>query len=280
MKKPKNEVSTLNNEEILNKWIKELDLFQPSNINLNKKPKISAYFVCYNEEKILPHLLRHYTSFCEKVTILDNFSTDNSEQIVKRFKNTEFERFNSNGSFNDGVHANLKNNCWKKDIGNFDYVIVGDADEFIYHPNFIEFIQEKNAKGYTLFRPFGYHMIADVDFQLKDEDNIFEKVPYGVHISSMDKYIMFDCNRIAETNFSVGNHACNPVGDIKLYFKDDLKLKHFKYLGLQNHLDGCRMMKQRLSDFNIQHNMATYYLEEDEYHTKDYMNYFNQRVII
>lgn len=276
----KNDVSDLNNEEILNKWIKELDLFEPSNVNFNKKPKISAYFPCYNEGRLLPHLLKHYTSFCEKVTILDNYSTDNTEEIVKQFKNVTLEKFDSNGHFNDGVNAYIKNNCWKKDVGNFDYVIVADSDEFIWHPNFIEFIKEKKSKGYTLFRPFGYHMIADVDFQLKDEDDIFEKVKHGVKVISMDKYIMFDCNKIVETNFSVGSHNCNPVGEVKLYYKEDLKIKHFKYLGLQSHLEWCRVAKQRLSPFNIQNNMGTFYLEGDEYHTRDYMNYFNQRVII
>jgi len=275
-----NEVSTLSNEEILKMWVKELDLFVPSNINFNKKLKISAYFPCYNEALLMPHLLKHYTAFCDKVTILDNYSTDNIEEIVKKFKNVVIEKFDSNGSFNDGIHAQLKNSVWKKDIGNFDFIIAADSDEFIWHPNFIDFLQEKKSKGYTLFRPFGYHMIGDVDLVIKEDDNIFEKVKYGIKVSSMDKYILFDCNKIKETNFSVGSHLCNPVGEVKLYYKNDLKLKHFKYLGLENHLAWCRTAKQRLSQYNIQNNMGTWYLEGDEYHTKDYMNYFNKRVLV
>ena len=275
-----NGIYELDNNKIVDRWVKELDLFEPSNININKKPKISAYFPCYNEAKLLPHLLRYYTSFCDKVTILDNFSTDNTEEVVKKFPNVIFEKFDSNGSFNDGINAHLKNNVWKRDIGNFDYVIAADSDEFIWHPNFVEFLQEKRSQGYTLFRPFGYHMVGDVDLDLKEEDNIFDKVKYGIKVSSMDKYIMFDCNKIKETNFSVGSHSCNPIGEIKLYYSSDLKIKHFKYMGLENHLSWCRIAKQRLSQYNIQNNMGTFYLEGDEYHTRDYMNYLNQRVLI
>ena len=59
-----------------------------------KKPVIHAYFLCYNEATILPHLIKHYLSFCDKVCILDNFSTDNSVQIVNSFKNTEVLSYN------------------------------------------------------------------------------------------------------------------------------------------------------------------------------------------
>lgn len=93
-----------------------------------KKPIVHAFFLCYNEANILPHLLKHYLSFCEHVTILDNNSTDNSVDIVKSFKNTEVIPFNSNETFHDGVHIKVKNNIWKTSIGIADYVILGDAD--------------------------------------------------------------------------------------------------------------------------------------------------------
>ena len=35
------------------------------------KPIVHAYFLCYNEEHILPHLLDYYLQFCEKIYNFD-----------------------------------------------------------------------------------------------------------------------------------------------------------------------------------------------------------------
>ena len=74
-----------------------------------KKPIVHAFFVCYNEENILPHLIRYYSTFCEKIIILDNNSTDNSVKIIESFPNTEVIPFESNEEFHDGIHIKLKN---------------------------------------------------------------------------------------------------------------------------------------------------------------------------
>ena len=73
-----------------------------------KKPIIHAYFICYNEEYILPHLLKYYLGFCEKIVIIDNMSTDNSRAIINSFPNTEIISYNSKGKFDDNKHKNIK----------------------------------------------------------------------------------------------------------------------------------------------------------------------------
>ena len=101
------------------------------------KPIVHAYFLCFNEEEIIPHLIKHYSTFCEKITIVDNNSTDNSVSIAKSFENVDVVTFNSDNQFNDGIQATVKNQVWKSSVGIADYVIVGDSDEFLYHPNMI-----------------------------------------------------------------------------------------------------------------------------------------------
>jgi glycosyltransferase involved in cell wall biosynthesis len=82
-----------------------------------EKPIVHAFFLCYNEANILPHLLKHYLSFCEFVTILDNNSTDNSVEIVKSFPNTDIIPWDSNEELNDGLYLKLKNHVWKSSAG-------------------------------------------------------------------------------------------------------------------------------------------------------------------
>ncbi len=242
-----------------------------------KKPIIHAYFVCYNEANILPHLLKHYLSFCERVTILDNHSTDNSCEIINSFPNTEIIPFSSNNEFHDGVHIKLKNHVWKSSIGIADYVILGDTDEFLYHDNMIDFLTESFNKGVTLFKPIGYHMIADEDLMLKADDNIFEKVTEGVRTEVLDKMMMFDCNKIGNINYNYGCHVASPQGEIVLS-AGELKMLHFKFMGLTDYLEKNKIRAERLSTFNKDNNFGTYYLYSLEEHAKDYMQYHSRRI--
>lgn len=249
-------------------------------IRIMKKPVIHAYFLCYNEEYILPHLLRYYSKFCEKIHIIDNMSTDKSIEIINSFDNTEIIPYNTKGKLRDDRYINIKNNIWKNSEGVADYVIVGDTDEFLYHDNIIEFLTSCFEKGITIFKPHGSHMIADEDLKLDYDDNIFEKVKEGVPTSVLNKMMIFDCNKIKEINYSFGCHNANPIGDIKLYSGEDFKMLHYKFLGLKNHLYKHKIRGERLSDFNLKHGLGKYYLFNDEENTKDYRNYLTKRIKI
>jgi glycosyltransferase involved in cell wall biosynthesis len=244
-----------------------------------EKPIVHAFFLCYNEANILPHLLKHYLSFCEFVTILDNNSTDNSVEIVKSFPNTDIIPWDSNEELNDGLYLKLKNHVWKSSAGIADYVIVGDADEFLYHENMIDFLIKSKEDGITIFKPQGYHMVADENFNLNLYDNLFKLVNKGVRTEVLDKIMMFDCNKISNINYSIGCHMANPVGEIKANILD-LKMLHYKFLGLEDHKYKQKIRGERLSDFNKQHGFGLYYLYNEEEQINDYMGYLNKREIV
>ena len=150
-----------------------------------KKPIVHAYFICHNEEYIMPHLLRYYSNFCEKIYIIDNMSDDNTRDIINSFDNTEIIDYNSRGKFDDKKHMNLKNNVWKISQGIADYVILGDSDEFLYNENMEEFLIRVFEQGYTFFKPHGSHMIADEDLILKSDDDLLSIVKYGVPVDAL-----------------------------------------------------------------------------------------------
>ena len=242
-----------------------------------RKPIVHAYFLCYNEEYILPHLLRHYSKFCERIHIIDNLSTDKSVDIVNSFPNTEVIPYDSNGEVRDDIYLKIKNNIWKTSIGIADYVIVGDADEFLYHEDMINFLTESFNKGITLFKPEGYHMIGDEDLVLGPDDNILEKVTEGIIGSSNDKLMLFDCNKISEINYSFGCHAANPVGNIVLSTDKALKMLHYKYLGLADFIPKQKLRGDRLSQFNKTHGLGSYYLYDAQKHKDEYKTFIARR---
>jgi len=241
------------------------------------KTKIHGYFLCYNEEHILPHLLRHY-SFCEKIYILDNYSTDRSHEIINSFPNTEIIPYDSNGEVRDDIYLKLKNNVWKQSRGIADYVIVGDADEFLYHQNLPEFIDKSKDIEYDIFRPKGYQMIGDEDLELTPEDSITEKVTEGIEADYMGKLMMFNPNSVIEMNYAPGCHIANPIGDnIKYYNGDELKMLHYKYLGLKDFIPKQRLRGERLSKFNKFYQLGMYYLYTEEKHTEEYKTFIKNR---
>jgi glycosyltransferase involved in cell wall biosynthesis len=48
--------------------------------------KVGLTAPCFNEERFLPYFLRHYSTFCDKIFIFDNCSTDKSKEIIKSLK--------------------------------------------------------------------------------------------------------------------------------------------------------------------------------------------------
>jgi glycosyltransferase involved in cell wall biosynthesis len=247
---------------------------------MKTKPIVHAFFLTYNEANILPHLLRYYSTFCEQITIMDNGPTDDTVKIAESFENVDVIPFESNEEFNDLVHIKLKNNVWKSSVGYADYVILGDADEFLYHENMIKFLIDAKEKGFTLFKPEGYHMVASEDFKLNADDNIFELVKKGVRTPILDKPMMFNCNKLSNINYGFGCHSASPTGEVVLSTDPSLKMLHFKFLGLENYHYKNNLRKKRLSEFNKTNNFGTYYLFDDEEHTKDYRRYVDKSEVV
>jgi hypothetical protein len=185
--------------------------------------------------------------------------------------------YDSDNELNDGVYIKLKNHVWKSSTGQADYVIVGDCDEFLYHENMVDFLIEAKKNGVTIFKPVGYHMVADEDLVLTENDSLLDKVKHGVRANVLDKLMMFDCNKISNINYSFGCHNANPIGDLKLSNDNGLKMLHYKFLGLKDHMLKQKIRGERLSQFNKERGLGIYYLMSEEEQIVDYRSYLNKR---
>jgi hypothetical protein len=225
---------------------------------------IHYYSLCWNEEKILPFTLGYYSRFCEKLVIMDNESDDSSPSIIKSYNNTEIRTYHSNSEIRDDIYLEIKNNIWKESRGKADWVIMCDTDEFLYHPNLPEKLDELKQKGVSIVRPYGFDMFSATF----PEKNIFE-VKNGIKENRhLRKCIIFNPNLIDEINFKAGCHKCKPEGKVKFYKKSDIKLLHYKSLSLEYLLTRYDLMSQRLSNYNIENRLGKHYLQEKQHITK------------
>ncbi len=233
------------------------------------RPIVHYYAVCWNEEKMLPFMFDYYSRFTDHFTIYDNYSTDKSEAIVNDYTNARIIKFQTDG-FNDNAHNDIKNNCWKRSRGKADYVIVCDTDEFIYHTDIHQaLILLKNNK-YSIVKPFGYNMYS-TDYPVYDSHQLLtDKVKRGIRVPMFDKCILFDPHAIVEVNFKPGAHECYPWGRVKTYRNEDIKLLHYKNIGLEQLLERNRIYVSRLSKENIENNYGTEYLKKEQLIIQDF----------
>ena len=228
-----------------------------------KKPIVHYYSVCWNEERMLPFMFDYYSRFVDKFTIYDNHSTDSTLSIIKQHSNVRAIPFGGTEGFNDAENRRIKNNCWKQSRGKADWVIVCDMDEFLYHPNMANHLQELAHEGVTLPTTEGYEMYSEA-FPTHTSDTLLtEVVQHGVRSHWLDKRILFDPHRIVDINYSVGAHQAEPTGIVSRSTGRPLKVLHYKHLGLDYLMERYRKLGERLSTYNRENQFGTHYLAKE-----------------
>lgn len=221
-----------------------------------KKLIVHTYAISFNEEVLMPHFLKHYESFSEKIFIYDNFSDDKTRDICLKFNKVELNSFDTGNQIRDDVYLKLKNEIWKKSRGLADFVIVCDIDEFIYSKNISKVLELAYDEQVSIIKCEGYNMVSD---RLPtDSSNLFNDYKFGAREVNFDKKIIFNPNLIDEINYGHGAHKCFPIGKIK-YSRTSFALLHYKFISLKYIQERYRLFESRLSKYNRNLNLGYHY---------------------
>ena len=93
---------------------------------------IDVHSICWNEERMLPLFLSHYSGFAARIVVWDNYSDDASQDLVRACPRAELRLYDSGGRSSEDSFLEVKNQCWPS--SDADWVIVCDIDELVYHP--------------------------------------------------------------------------------------------------------------------------------------------------
>lgn len=219
-------------------------------------PKVHVYTLCWNEEVLLPHFLRHY-AWADKVIVYDNDSDDRSRELVEAAPNAELRRFSTGGAYGEKTLATFKNNVWKESRGQADFVIVCDVDEFLYHPDLPAVLGAMRRRGATLLLPAAYQMVSDRP--PGPGESLPDAVPAGVRAHVYDKCLLFDPEELEEINFALGAHVCRPRGRAEYFRVPGLMLLHYKFLGLQYVYERHRLYTARTVSSDIARNYSPHH---------------------
>jgi len=189
--------------------------------------EVSIFILCYNESVLLPLTIGYYRKKFPSciITILDNYSSDNSVNIALTLGCKVF-LFSSENIQHEGVLRHYRNNCWK-DVEK-GWIIMIDMDEWLS-------IDEKDLlyefeQGTSILNFNGLEMLGEsskLDLSDIDLNSINKYVINPV----MGKNACFLREKIIEMNYNPGSHSCNPVGNLK-YSEKKYNLKHMNKLGL------------------------------------------------
>jgi hypothetical protein len=220
--------------------------------------KIHVYIIAYNEEKILPFTLDYYSTFCEKIFVYDNMSTDSSDEIYKKYDKVKVIKWDSGNEINEVNYIKIKSEEYKKYSTNsdVDWVMTIDCDEFIYHPNLIEKLKEYKESGVTVVKTSGHEMVSE-SFPKYDGELLPNKIKIGSDkMPMLSKSIIFVPN--IDIKFGVGAHSFKSNNTI-LSVNDEIKILHYKGLGKEYVTNIYNERFKRLSKLNKENNWGSHY---------------------
>lgn len=218
---------------------------------------VEAFIVAWQEAETIRLTLSHYNSFCEKVTLFDNYSTDGTPDIARDMGAT-VKQFGTPGVLSDDDYLTVKNNCWKKSQA--DWVFVGDADEVLMSKRtqsircVLDWAREDGA---TIFKPIGWDIYSNhMPEDLRD-------VQHGFLNENYSKTALFNPKQIREINFRYGCHVSKPAGNV-VFSKWQLFLLHYRNIGgPQRLVNRHALYRTRMSEKNIRFGLGVHYMTPD-----------------
>ncbi|WP_296943242.1 glycosyltransferase family 2 protein [uncultured Massilia sp.] len=230
--------------------------------------------VCFNEAKILPFFLDHYIKFlgAKKVILHDGGSTDGTAEIAARYPEVELI-VKVSEKLDDRELMAIRNEAWKTYRDECDWMIVGDVDEFLYHPRMRDKLAEFKRDGVTLPMVEGFEMRSKEYPRYQPGRYLFELVHTGLaNPQYSNKNLIFDPK--IDINYSLGCHNCNPTGPVKRSSTFVFKNLHYSMLSHEIIVEKSRRSAARLSDWNKETNAGFHYQLNAAMPRADYNRWF------
>jgi hypothetical protein len=222
-------------------------------------PVVFVLAVCFNEAPMLPFFLDHYIHYvgARKVVLHDGGSTDGSAAIAARYPEVEFV-VSPSEKLDDRELMRIRNEEWKKYRHQCDWMIVGDVDEFLYHPQMRSVLKGLKQQGVTLPMVEGFNIIAKAHpayvpgrYLWQDNQTGLADPHYG------NKNLIFDPK--VDINYTLGCHGCQPTGPVRRSAGTVFRNLHMCMPSYRHVVEKSRRSAARLSDWNKQTNAGFHY---------------------
>lgn len=232
--------------------------------------KVTIFLLCYNEEVLLPHTLKHYKNKFPKAhfVLVDNHSTDASCSIAKE-NGMEIRSFDTSDRQCERIIMHIRNTIWNDTDG---WIIMCDMDEWLDISE--DELIEEDENGTTIITTMGFNIVGDSKtIDLCDVDLCC--MNKGYWDESFSKRVLFKAPDVS-IHFWWGAHQCFPTGNIK-YSEKKYTLKHYNYLG-ENYLLHKHTIRYDRNEYSRTIGMNGHYSNDRQKVIDMYNNVYQSRI--
>jgi hypothetical protein len=210
---------------------------------------VNIFTPCWNEQMLLPHFYKWYTSRLGDVrfNVYDNASNDLTVWLASAL-GMNGATYQSGNKLDERALVQIKGYEWKKASG---WVINCDVDEWLDITR--ADLDDEIANGTTIIRTEGYDM-CNVNDTITLAD-----ITHGVRNPMMDKRLMFNGDHITDIGYGAGCHRASPQG-LVVDSKKVYKLYHMKYWNKAYMVARYEAMQRRMSENNIANSFGKHYM--------------------
>lgn len=253
---------------------------------MSKNFTLTVATMARNEEKIMPYFIRHYADIVDQIVIIDNDSTDKTEEIAKNLCKDLGVKLHylklKTGGFNDAMKLSIFKSIQQGEIVPSDWYIIVDTDELIHDKSgdLKETLYKCYEDGYLYLKPTGYQM-SEPEFPIYDGRKITDRCKMGCRDKGFDKPVVvhksLTWHPLAGCHIAYGYSGVTPV---EPFTKHEVLMLHYKFMGFDHRLERVRHVRDRLDSQGKQllnSGIGTHTIVADEVLKEEYDGILSRR---
>lgn len=260
---------------------------------------LHVYTSTYNDLYMIQFFVRHYAEFAAKIFVYDDDSTDGTREFLESMAPlVEIKECGFKGLDQILLQKMRSEEYRRLSRGVADWVLVGDSDEFHYHPRLLERLAELKAQNCAAVVSHGWQMFAEK--RPEGTIQMTDAVRRGIRDKMYDRPIF---RPEMDVLIGIGLHGFTLKGDdgsanfrefqaagqqiqtsppevqarYKVEQKDqEFKMLHYKYLGLDHINERHARVWSRLSESDKAHGWGIH--TSPDWHTYYSVEWYKERI--